>query len=948
MMRRTKVGGLLAGVAWSFVAAVVALAADNGVPRPIRAGLIGLDTSHVVAFTTSLNDPNATRELAGVKIVAAYPAGSPDLPLSWNRVKGFTETLRGRGVAIVDSIDELLKQVDVVFLESVDGRVHLAQARPVIAAGKPLFIDKPMAASLSDAMQIFRLAKEKGVPCFSASSLRFSPGVEAARNGTGPFGDVLGCTAWSPAHVDAKSGESFWLHGIHGVETLFAVMGPGCKTVSLSAPETFVGVWKDGRVGTFVSKKKAKSKDEYGASIDGTKGSGQVGGYTGYVPLVAEIVKFLKTGKPPVIAEETLEILAFMEAADQSKRQGGAPVELEAVMKQVREAVAAQKSPKPITDSHDSGDTAPPAISGTVLNNFVTELVRLKNVSADQAVSFTNPREGWIHIVADSSSAVTASFSRPDRMRRETIVFQHDDATASSEAMKYLPAGDYRLDLAISSGATAETLLIRAIPEIFYNGYCRPSQLHECNDAARNWAFLEKYVNPNINTFVVHRAHRTDPPSSYKPPEDVFSEWHRRGKHWVDEISIDIKAASVDEAYQYYVSVFAIPNPIYDAYLIDEFMSTPEKRKANRMNVEALTRIASRPDFAGKKIHSYTGSPHPEFDDYKEVCKFAVDHHFLLAQEWYVNDKPPKKNILDCFGASSRADGVKQWDKFFPGAADSLLMTVAGWNLPDCCGDINPQVNSKVLLDWQMKFLANDPAYRNLRGINFWNTSYMDEELIRWMCQLFRHYCIKGNKNLLSTDPYVLSHLVNSDCEQGTQGWDLQMAEPGTIRAGTLKDYGKMQGRYKVPNGDHFLVARRSEKGPNVIGQTIKNLTPGRLYTFRMYTADYSDLKTGKSQRQKHVVSISVSGANPIPDRELHIPYYSRASMKFPPFDSEKKPCWSNYHWLLFRAESQTAKLMISDWVDAQRPGGEIGQELAFNFFQVEPYFASEEMDDWR
>ena len=301
--------------------------------KPIRAGIIGLDTSHVVEFTKLLNNPKATGELAEMKIVAAYPGGSQDIPSSRDRVKGYTDTLRGMGVEIVDSIDELLKRVDVVLLESVDGRPHLAQARPVIAAGKPLFIDKPMAASLADAMRIFRLAKEKNVPCFSASSLRFGAGVQGVRNGTAGFGDVRSCTAWGPVHVEPHHPELFW-YGIHGVETLFTIMGPGCKTVTRVAPDKVVGVWKDGRQGIFLA------KEGYGAKVEGSKKSGEAGKYEGYKPLVVEIVKFFKTGKPPVDAEETLEILAFMEAAEESKHQGGAPVSIESVMKRAKQQIA--------------------------------------------------------------------------------------------------------------------------------------------------------------------------------------------------------------------------------------------------------------------------------------------------------------------------------------------------------------------------------------------------------------------------------------------------------------------------------------------------------------------------------------------------------------------------------------------------------------------------------
>lgn len=293
----------------------------------LRAGMIGLDTSHVVEFASALNQQGERKDdLGGVRVVAAYPGGSPDMPLSWNRVQGFTEKVRGMGIDIVDSIEELLQRVDVVLLESVDGRVHLAQARPVIAAGKPLFIDKPIADSLANAAEIFRLAESNHVPCFSASSLRYSSGFQAARQGTSPQGVVHNCTAWSPANLNPDHAEPFWLHGIHGVETLFTILGPQCQTVTRVAPDRVRGVWRDGRQGTFLV------KDGYGATAEGSLGSGDLGKYEGYRPLLVEIVKFFKTGVPPVAAEETLEIMAFMEAADESMRQQGAPVSIQSMM----------------------------------------------------------------------------------------------------------------------------------------------------------------------------------------------------------------------------------------------------------------------------------------------------------------------------------------------------------------------------------------------------------------------------------------------------------------------------------------------------------------------------------------------------------------------------------------------------------------------------------------
>jgi predicted dehydrogenase len=302
--------------------------------KTLRAGMIGLDTSHCGAFAQVLNDPKAAGDLAGVKLVAAYPGGSWDVPSSWDRVEEYTKDLRKMGVEIVPTIGDLLEKVDVVFLESVDGRPHLAQAIPVILAKKPLFIDKPMAGSLADVLVIFELAKKNNVPVFSSSSLRYGKGLAEARAGSSQFGPIRKCTAWSPMSLEPHHPDLFW-YGVHGVEALYTVMGPGCKTVARVAPDKVVGVWSEGREGTFTAQ--GLDKSPYGALVEGTKGKGIIGQYDGYKPLVVEICKFFKNGKPPVAAEETIELFAFMEGADVSKKQGGQPVAIEEVLAKARQ-----------------------------------------------------------------------------------------------------------------------------------------------------------------------------------------------------------------------------------------------------------------------------------------------------------------------------------------------------------------------------------------------------------------------------------------------------------------------------------------------------------------------------------------------------------------------------------------------------------------------------------
>jgi predicted dehydrogenase len=309
----------------------------------LRVGIIGCDTSHCGVFTKILNDPSAKGDLVGFHVVAAFPGGSPDVASSRARGEKFTAELKDKyGLEIVESIEALLNRVDVVLLESVDGRPHYQQARAVILAGKPLFIDKPVAGSLADALRIYQLAAEHKVPCFSSSSLRFSPDTASMKNNPA-IGKVIGCDVHGPCTLEEHHPDLFW-YGVHGVETLYAIMGPGCEKVGrlhTKGTDLVTGVWKDGRIGTFRGIRDGKA--DYGATVFGSKSNLASTIKTPYEPLVTEICKFFRTGQPPVAAAETIEMFTFMEAADESKRQNGAPVALDQVLKKAKAEVAAAK-----------------------------------------------------------------------------------------------------------------------------------------------------------------------------------------------------------------------------------------------------------------------------------------------------------------------------------------------------------------------------------------------------------------------------------------------------------------------------------------------------------------------------------------------------------------------------------------------------------------------------
>lgn len=301
-----------------------------------RVGIIGLDTSHSVAFTKALNDPEGDPDLAGFPVVAAYPKGSLEIESSYSRIPDYTEQMKEMGVSIVDSIEELLDRVDVVMLETNDGNRHLEQALPVFEAGKPLFIDKPIAGSLADAIAIFEASERYEVPTFCSSSLRYAENARAIRNGEA-IGPVTGADTYSPASLEESHPDLFW-YGIHGVEMLFTVMNTGCESVvrvHSDDTDVVVGSWEDGRIGTFRGRR--SGKHSYGGRAFGEEGEARIGPYEGYRPLLVEIVEFFRTGRPPVSREETLEIYAFMEAADESKRRGGKSVSLAEMMAKAEE-----------------------------------------------------------------------------------------------------------------------------------------------------------------------------------------------------------------------------------------------------------------------------------------------------------------------------------------------------------------------------------------------------------------------------------------------------------------------------------------------------------------------------------------------------------------------------------------------------------------------------------
>jgi hypothetical protein len=298
----------------------------------LKIGLIGLDTSHVVAFTELINNPTNKNHVPGGKVVVAFKGGSADIESSSSRVEGYTKELQEKyGVRILPTIEEVCREADVIMLTSVDGRPHLEQARPVIAARKPLFIDKPLAGSLKDALTILRLCAEANVPVFTSSAYRYYDSLTELKKAD--VGEIKGAISYGPCSYEEHHPDLFW-YGVHPTEALFTVMGTGCETVTRVATkdtDVVTGIWQGGRVGTMRGLRNGSTPNK--VILFGTKSVAEQKGGGDYAPLLREVMTFYRTGKSPVPAAETREIFAFMEAADESKRQEGKPVQIMEVLR---------------------------------------------------------------------------------------------------------------------------------------------------------------------------------------------------------------------------------------------------------------------------------------------------------------------------------------------------------------------------------------------------------------------------------------------------------------------------------------------------------------------------------------------------------------------------------------------------------------------------------------
>jgi hypothetical protein len=517
------------------------------------------------------------------------------------------------------------------------------------------------------------------------------------------------------------------------------------------------------------------------------------------------------------------------------------------------------------------------------------------------------------------------------------------------EAMHWVTKGGHTLHLDLPGTVAVERLTIKAIPQLIYCGLGYDPQIKSYGRYDLN--FLKRDILPNITTLIV--------PNNIKLADSVVEDWHRQGKRFVAEVGINSQAKTADEHAAFW-SGFFTNVPFFDGIIINEFIvnrpvsewvptMTPERlarmaqeRAAYESYSEAFKKIRADSRFGSKSIYAYVGGSGKKLNQEiigTNVLRAMLDCGYFVAPERYLHEMSTEKGSQEAL--QTFLEGLADWDRKEPGVKKQMVIAFGLFSMPP--GGINkqPNVDYHVWMDQQMNLVANDPSLAEIAGLNWWTSLLADEETVRFVGKLYRHYALEGKTNMLTSDPLFLTHIQNADFENGTNSWTLHPAEEGSIAAKSFPRYGRIEGRFMGLGrpadpehiGDTFLWMKRSEQGPNTFSQTIRNLQPGRLYSFKMFVCDYNDLATPKSKKAEEAKSFShvlIAGADVDLGRSFTEVYASNPEPKI--------PVCITYHWQVFRAKATTATLTVSDWQAPDQGPGPFGQEQAFNFLEIQPY----------
>ena len=574
-----------------------------------------------------------------------------------------------------------------------------------------------------------------------------------------------------------------------------------------------------------------------------------------------------------------------------------------------------------------------------VLNNLCWELVNeTPGKAGGGSYTFRNPRRGWVLFQSAAAGKLKLSVGTAN-----PPVIHGADGEPAQEAMRWLSEGEYTIR--VSGAGTLERLVVRSVPTLTFGHYP-----HVGPGTGNDHEFLAKHVLGHVNTLATGNYGEEYNPGDFRSrwsDELGRTSFEMRYPRSVLQKQLDDKTIE-QQIHDFLAKAAGMNKRGFGGILLDEFDPGDDYAAWYKSYydewIEVCTSVQTAPEFAGRFVVPYFSYNMFDFEKSSAFLRNIVRHGSYLDWEVYLNE-----HVTEAAARLHIDEGLAglmgDWERAVPGFTERAFIALSYLRREDWC----PEVDFRVFLDMQFEHLATRPEFFGLAGVELYASHHAPtEEYVRWAARLQRHYGLEGNRARLSEDPYSLALITNGDFADGTAGWTVVAAEKDSVGTKSHKGLGVLQERYpyRAETETTLLWTRRSREKPNVVSQEIRDIEAGRLYSVRLTTADYGQLVEGKATEQQHAVSIRVDGAEPMTD------WYRTKSCKgsaeiystwrtVGPF-SAKNRYWLNNHKHVFRATGPTATLVISDWRSADEPGGPIGQQLAFNFIQVQPYFEIE------
>ena len=573
-----------------------------------------------------------------------------------------------------------------------------------------------------------------------------------------------------------------------------------------------------------------------------------------------------------------------------------------------------------------------------ILNNLVWELLNLQpgSVQGERIYSFNSPKTRWLYVKVTADAQTGAIRLSVDQTPKagDLIAFEAGEK-GSKDAMCFLPAGECQIILQADGPCRIDSLVARSIPELYYHEFAGgPSPGEHSPDSIE---FAEKHVIPHVNTFMIARG-------NLDSKRDIFQKYVPTHRRWLtnfvargmDYFGESYAVSSLQELYDYLTGLPGYTHPDVDGVIGDEFLggSDPGYKKY----VDVIGMLEAEPRYQDRLFYGYCTDIYGG-EGGRQFVQAVIDSGGNLVWERYLktmsSESAARQYMWEHLVTSAR-----NYREYCPGSIEKMTALLGYYTLPGGhLENSTPTVNFKSHLDVAFNMVANHPVFWGTYGLGGYHSEYGNEETIRWLIKLFRHYGIEGNSEPATDAPYMLTHIKNPDFFHGATGWTLDSAEEGSIRPVFERGFGWHQARVGRTEGDTSLLMVRNASRPNRFSQEIKDLQPGKLYVLYMFSGDRKDM----SKKEQHAVRIQIENGTVVPAKSYTYLFSNGGGTNaYPPYTQEGS-AWLNYHYQVFRAHGNTAKLVISDWVTDTEPGGPSGQELIVNFISVQPYFSEEE-----